>query len=484
MLATTATTAIRRPRSPGSSARRSSAPTASPSCRATARCSTRRSSTRRSPACRSAGSRSSPTATAPAPTGCAQPAGRDRARLRPGQPRAPRAAAPGRREVGRGALLALARPRHLRRPRRSAALATATQGRGDGAPRKALGERSGVARSERRRGVVPSRACPRSKPGERVGALIAGAAPSRGRDVLVVSQKVVSKAEGRVVGSRRWSPARSARARRGLGKEPAPGRAVLAESRRVVRAERGVLITETHGGWICANAGIDTSNLPGRRHRRPAPRGRRRLRPPAPRAEIGAARGRPARGGRRRQLRPPLAPRPDRRRDRLRRPRAARRLARPRTRDGRELEATEIAVADEVAAAADLARDKDAGLPAVVIRGLDRLVTADDGPGAAPSAARERGPLPLSPPPEELPQKKKKKKKKKKKNFLQADLEDGGTTDAAGAQVPRAPRSPSPAGTATSVRTGTAAPARGTPRRRAGSGWRPSRACAPPRGCS
>ena len=50
---------------------------------------------------------------------------------------------------------------------------------------------------------------------------------------------------------------------------------------------------------------------------------------------------------------------------------------------GRELPATAIAAADEVAAAADLARDKTAGVPATVVRGLARLVTEDDGPGAA-----------------------------------------------------------------------------------------------------
>jgi coenzyme F420-0:L-glutamate ligase/coenzyme F420-1:gamma-L-glutamate ligase len=50
---------------------------------------------------------------------------------------------------------------------------------------------------------------------------------------------------------------------------------------------------------------------------------------------------------------------------------------------GRELEATQIAIADEAAAAADLVRSKDSRVPAVVVRGLDRFVTSDDGPGAA-----------------------------------------------------------------------------------------------------
>jgi coenzyme F420-0:L-glutamate ligase/coenzyme F420-1:gamma-L-glutamate ligase len=51
--------------------------------------------------------------------------------------------------------------------------------------------------------------------------------------------------------------------------------------------------------------------------------------------------------------------------------------------NGRELEATQIAVADEAAAAADLVRSKDSCVPAVIVRGLDRFVTPDDGPGAA-----------------------------------------------------------------------------------------------------
>ena len=65
--------------------------------------------------------------------------------------------------------------------------------------------------------------------------------------------------------------------------------------------------------------------------------------------------------------------------------------------DGRELEATLIAIADEAAAAADLVRGKDSRVPAVIVRGLDRFVTADDGPGAAAlRRPRGRGPLPLT----------------------------------------------------------------------------------------
>ena len=99
--------------------------------------------------------------------------------------------------------------------------------------------------------------------GDGVGERIAAAAELDDGDVVVVSQKIVSKAEGRVRSSPRSSPAREARElAAALGKEPALVELILEESREVLRAERGVLIVETHHGFVCANAGIDTSNLP------------------------------------------------------------------------------------------------------------------------------------------------------------------------------------------------------------------------------
>jgi coenzyme F420-0:L-glutamate ligase/coenzyme F420-1:gamma-L-glutamate ligase len=62
-------------------------------------------------------------------------------------------------------------------------------------------------------------------------------------------------------------------------------------------------------------------------------------------------------------------------------------------RQGRELEATEVAIADQVAAAADLARDKGSGEPVCLVRGLDRHVIAEDGPGAAVLRRPEAGDL-------------------------------------------------------------------------------------------
>jgi coenzyme F420-0:L-glutamate ligase/coenzyme F420-1:gamma-L-glutamate ligase len=80
-------------------------------------------------------------------------------------------------------------------------------------------------------------------------------------DVLVVCQKAVSKAEGRVVDLR--GVAVSPRAERvavELGKDPRVIEVILAESRRVVRMDQGHLIVETHHGFVCANAGVDESN--------------------------------------------------------------------------------------------------------------------------------------------------------------------------------------------------------------------------------
>ena len=109
------------------------------------------------------------------------------------------------------------------------------------------------------------------KPGDPLGALIAGAAAQQGTplqhgDALVVTQKIVSKSEGRVVDLRTVTPSSfaSSWADR-VGRDPRLVELVLRESRSVVRMDetRGILITETHHGFVCANSGIDTSNVPG-----------------------------------------------------------------------------------------------------------------------------------------------------------------------------------------------------------------------------
>jgi coenzyme F420-0:L-glutamate ligase/coenzyme F420-1:gamma-L-glutamate ligase len=83
-------------------------------------------------------------------------------------------------------------------------------------------------------------------------------------DILVVTQKVVSKAEGHLIHLKDVTPSPLAENfARQWGKDPRHVEVVLQQSRRIVKMDRGVLITETHHGFICANAGVDQSNIEG-----------------------------------------------------------------------------------------------------------------------------------------------------------------------------------------------------------------------------
>jgi coenzyme F420-0:L-glutamate ligase/coenzyme F420-1:gamma-L-glutamate ligase len=226
--------------------------------------------------------------------------------------------------------------------------------------------------------------------GDDLGGLIAAAAAPGAEEIVVVSQKPVSKVEGRLRRLAHVEPGERARAVAAqVGKDPALVELVLSESKRIVRAARGVLITETKAGWVCANAGIDSSNLdPGVVSLLPedGDASARRIR-----AEIAAASGAsPAvvvadsfgRAWRVGQADvaigcaglPPL----EDWRGRI-------------DQHGRELAATHIALADELASAADLVRDKDSGVPGAIVAGLGHLVIPEDGPGARaiPRAAAE-----------------------------------------------------------------------------------------------
>jgi coenzyme F420-0:L-glutamate ligase / coenzyme F420-1:gamma-L-glutamate ligase len=231
--------------------------------------------------------------------------------------------------------------------------------------------------------IRPLLGLPELGEGDPLGRLIAETADPAPDDVVVVSQKAVSKVEGRVRILSEVHPGDRARALADeLGKDPAMVELVLSESARVVRAERGVLITETTEGWVCANAGIDASNLAdGLVSLLPidGDASARRIR-----AEIGSASGaspavviadsfgRPWRVGQA-DIAIGCA--------------GVTALAdwRGRSdRQGGELSATVIAIADQLASAADLVRDKDSGVPGAVISGAGDLVTVDDGLGAAP----------------------------------------------------------------------------------------------------
>lgn len=84
----------------------------------------------------------------------------------------------------------------------------------------------------------------------------------RDGDIVVVTQKIVSKAEGRLRSLSSYKPSKLAKTlANDFGKDPRHVQAILDESRKVLRAERGVIISETKHGFICANAGIDQSNI-------------------------------------------------------------------------------------------------------------------------------------------------------------------------------------------------------------------------------
>jgi coenzyme F420-0:L-glutamate ligase / coenzyme F420-1:gamma-L-glutamate ligase len=229
--------------------------------------------------------------------------------------------------------------------------------------------------------IRPLTGLPELREGDDLGALIATAGGPTDDEIVVLSQKAVSKVEGRLRRLDEVEPSERARAVAAqVDKDPALVELVLAESKRIVRAARGVLITETNAGWVCANAGIDSSNLDeGVVSLLPedGDASARRIR-----AEIKEASGtKPAvvvadsfgRAWRIGQADvaigaaglPALADWRGRRDQR-----------------GRELSATHVAVADELASAADLVRDKDSGVPGAVVSGLGDLVTSDDGAGA------------------------------------------------------------------------------------------------------
>ena len=119
--------------------------------------------------------------------------------------------------------------------------------------------------------IVGVTGIPEIRRGDRLGEIIATAARTQGAplqtgDILVVTQKVVSKAEGRIVDLATVEPSpRALRHAAPSGRDPRVVELVLRESRSIVRTDldRGILIAETNHGFICANAGIDASNVPG-----------------------------------------------------------------------------------------------------------------------------------------------------------------------------------------------------------------------------
>lgn len=214
---------------------------------------------------------------------------------------------------------------------------------------------------------------PEVRPGDDLPGMLAGLGDAQGvvpGDILVIAHKVVSKAEGRVVRMADVVPGPRAHAVAALtGKDPALCELILTESARIVRRRGATLICQTHHGFVCANAGIDTSN---------AIEGTAVLLPVDPDRSARAIQSRIAGtvGGRvgvvvadthgrafRRGLvnvalgvagfEPVLDHRGET------------------DRQGRILVATEQALADELAAASGVLMGKSAGLPVVVVSGVE-----------------------------------------------------------------------------------------------------------------
>lgn len=117
--------------------------------------------------------------------------------------------------------------------------------------------------------IIPVPGIPELRAGDDLAAIILDACRAadlqlQSGDVLVVTHKVVSKAEGRIVDLGGITPSDLAtRFARSNNKDPRQVEVVLRESARIVRMDRGILITQTHHGFVCANAGVDASNVPG-----------------------------------------------------------------------------------------------------------------------------------------------------------------------------------------------------------------------------
>lgn len=203
-------------------------------------------------------------------------------------------------------------------------------------------------------------------------------------DVVVIAQKIVSKAEGRFIDLADVEPTDEAvNLAAKTEKDPRLVQLILDESSEVLRAVPGVLVVETNHGFICANAGIDASNVPGDgvlllpidpdASARSIRAGLRENLSAAPAVIVTDSFGRAWRSGQAdvaigcAGIEPLLD------------------LRGESDGHGREMAATITAVADELAAAADLARTKDGHQPVVVIRGRADLVMETDGPGAQAS---------------------------------------------------------------------------------------------------
>jgi coenzyme F420-0:L-glutamate ligase/coenzyme F420-1:gamma-L-glutamate ligase len=217
--------------------------------------------------------------------------------------------------------------------------------------------------------LIPVRGLPEIREGDDLGALVAARVELEDGDVLVLAHKVVSKAEGRVVRIDDYEPSERATELAGDERDPRELEVILRQAKRIVRERGPLVIAETEHGFVCASAGVDHSNAPEQGMLVLLPvdpdasaRGvRERLRELTGRSVgviVADSFGRPFRHGTTDVAIglagvPPLLD-----------------LRGTTDRSGYELRSSRVAVADQIAGAADLVRGKAEGVPAVVVRGL------------------------------------------------------------------------------------------------------------------
>jgi len=230
--------------------------------------------------------------------------------------------------------------------------------------------------------ILPVLGLPEVEQGDDLAALIAARIELEDHDIVVVAQKVVSKAEGRVVSLAEIEPSERAIELAAGERDPRELEVILRETKRIVRERAPLVIAETHHGFVCASAGVDHSNTPDADTLVLLPvdpdESARQLR-----AALGAhaakdvgvivsdSFGRPFRHGTT-DVAIGIAGVP-----------ALTDLRGTLDRGGRVLQSSLVAVADQIAGAADLARGKASGVPVVVVRGLDLSANPPGERGAA-----------------------------------------------------------------------------------------------------
>jgi coenzyme F420-0:L-glutamate ligase/coenzyme F420-1:gamma-L-glutamate ligase len=232
--------------------------------------------------------------------------------------------------------------------------------------------------------IIPVAGLPEIRRDDDLAAMVTSRVALEDRDVVVLAQKAVSKVEGRVVRIDSYEASAKAIELAGDERDPREVEAILREAKRIVRERGPLVIAETRHGFVCASAGVDHSNAPEPGMLvllpvdpdRSARAFRDRVRELTGRVVgvvVTDSFGRPFRQGTT-DVAIGVAGIP-----------ALLDLRGTTDRIGYELRSTRIAVADEIAAAADLARGKAEGVPAVIVRGL-RL----EGDGSAGEIVIER----------------------------------------------------------------------------------------------